>query len=210
MSKQLSPAVVSNDWNFSLVVWRSTQLYLCSFGYTLLSVLSGTYTAFNARFYDADNTMWSSFRISDDAMRRAYKELQITSWCSWDYFKALYKYVELIILSFLTAFTMPDVLTKWLAASLFLLQLVCIFVSFAFINYTDSYYIITTMIVCGLNLFLVADIAILLMPILTSVFGSPIRIEYCFAILSFVIVVSLLYNGTFESETLRYLFHMNM
>jgi hypothetical protein len=39
MCRFLSPETI--DWNYNMVLWRSSQLYSCSFAYTLLSVLSG-------------------------------------------------------------------------------------------------------------------------------------------------------------------------
>ena len=62
MARYLSPKTIVDEWNYNLVLWRSSQLFVCSFAYTLLSVLSGTRTAFRAMFFDGDNTMWSSFR----------------------------------------------------------------------------------------------------------------------------------------------------
>lgn len=57
----------TDDWNYSMVLWRSSQLYSCSFAYTLLSIITGTGNAFKAKFFDKDLTMWSSFRVSDAA-----------------------------------------------------------------------------------------------------------------------------------------------
>ena len=39
MCRFLSPETV--DWNYNMVLWRSSQLYSCSFAYTLLSLFSG-------------------------------------------------------------------------------------------------------------------------------------------------------------------------
>lgn len=57
----------TDDWNYSMVLWRSSQLYSCSFAYSLLSIITGTGNAFKAKFFDKDLTMWSSFRVSDAA-----------------------------------------------------------------------------------------------------------------------------------------------
>lgn len=57
----------TDNWNYSMVLWRSSQLYSCSFGYTLLSIITGTGNAFKAKFFACDLTMWSSFRVSDAA-----------------------------------------------------------------------------------------------------------------------------------------------
>jgi hypothetical protein len=139
--------------------------------------------------------MWSSYRVSNDEVTKARKAMaQMKSCCSFDYLQAVYIYYRLHVLSFLLAFTMPDIVTKWLAASLFFLQIACIFVSVAFTNVRNSSYILTTIIVCSLNVFLVADIALLLMPGITKIIGRPARLEYLFAILSFVIVGSLIFS----------------
>lgn len=49
----------TSEWKYSKVLWRSSQLYSCSFGYTLLSVIMGTYNS----IAHEDLTKWSSFRL---------------------------------------------------------------------------------------------------------------------------------------------------
>jgi hypothetical protein len=66
----------TDDWNYSMVLWRSSQLYSCSFAYSLLSILTGTTNAFKAHFMDADLTMWSSFRVSDAAFNQAMDKIR--------------------------------------------------------------------------------------------------------------------------------------
>jgi len=200
MSSFLSPKTKKDQWNFSMVLWRSSQLFVCSWAYTLLSVTTGTQTAWNAFRFDGDNTMWSSYRVSNDEVTKARKNMaQMKSCCSFDYLQAVYIYYRLHVLSFLLAFTMPDILTKWLAAFIFCLQMGCIFISVAFTNAHNASYILTSIIVCSLNIFLVADIALLLMPSLTKIIGRPARLEYLFAILSGVIIGSLLISHQLPS-----------
>ena len=108
---------------------------------------------------------------------------------------------------------MPDMLFnifsfssfQYLASMLLLLNLVCIIVSVAIVNYDSSYYILITIIVCGLNCFLVIDIAFLLTPFLANVIGSPVRPEYGFALLSITILATLIYNGDFPETPFKYL-----
>ena len=200
IARFLSPKTIADEWNYNLVLWRSSQLYLCSFAYTLLSVLSGTRTAFRAWWMDGDNTMWSSYRISNDEMKRARedmrKEYSIFS-CRYQF--ALYIFCRLHFLKAINAVRMPDIITKYLAAVLLILQVVCIAVSVNFTNKTNASYLLTTLIVCSLNVFLVVDIALLLMPSLTGFLGRPMRLEYVFAILSAIVIISLAVSHNLES-----------
>ena len=50
---------------------------------------------------------------------------------------------------------MPDILTKYYSAALLVLQFVCVIVSLNVTNSGDTSAIIITLIVCGLNLYLV-------------------------------------------------------
>jgi len=170
---------------------------VCSFAYTLLSVIIGTQSAYRAKFKDGDNTMWSSFRVSSDQIGKAYKDMKKVKSCfSKEYISAVYTYYSLQFLRFRYSFLMPDVLTTYMATFLFTLQLVCIFVSVAVTNASKPSYIFTTIVVCGVNTFLVTDIAMLLMPFLGTIIGRPARLEYVFAILSAIIIISLLMNQT--------------
>ena len=192
MSSFLSPKTKKDQWNFSMVLWRSSQLFVCSWAYTFLSFVMGSQTAWSAFRFDGDNTMWSSYRVSNDEVTKARKNMANMKSCfSFDYLQAVYIYYRLHVVSFLLAFQMPDILTKWLAAFLFCLQIGCMFGSIAFFNAHNPSYILTTIIVCSLNLFLTADIALLLMPSLTKIIGRPARLEYLFGILSVIIVCSL-------------------
>lgn len=38
----------TDEWNYSMVLWRSSQLYSCSFAYSTLSILTGTSNAWKA------------------------------------------------------------------------------------------------------------------------------------------------------------------
>ena len=195
------PKVVDDDWNFNLVLWRSSQLYVCSFAYTLLSVISGTRAAFRARFSDGDNTFWTSFRVSDEAIAKARQQLLKADIFSHQYILLLKFYLGLEMEKLINSFTMPDFVTTYLAVSLYLYQIFCIIVSITFTNNTSAAYILTTIIVCGLNIFLVTDIAMLLFPSMADVLGRPIRLEYMFGILSSIVIGSLLYADTLQSTT---------
>lgn len=195
----LMPKTVQDQWNFNLVLWRSSQLYVCSFAYTLLSVISGTRAAFRAKFYDGDNTFWSSFRISDDIIAKARAKLAKIELFSHEYLSTLKHYLSLELQKFVNSFTQPDAVTTWLAVGLYLYQIFCIVVSITFTNKRSASYILTTLIVCGLNIFLVTDIAMLLFPGMADVLGRPVRLEYMFGILSGIVVLSLLWADTLQS-----------
>ena len=185
----------TDDWNYAMVLWRSSQLYSCSFAYSLLSIITGTGNAFKAKFRDKDLTMWSSFRVSDAVMKQAWGKVSSASCCSGAWFGALGAFIKLKFKKFLAGFTMPDVLTKWFALFLFLLQVTCIFVSMNLTNSNDTTAIFITLMVCGLNLLLCIDITVLLMPSITLIIGRPARPEYIFAFLGLTVVVSALVNG---------------
>ena len=200
MSSFLSPKTKKDKWNFSLVLWRSSQLYVCSFAYTLLSLSTGTQTAWRAFRQDGDNTMWSSFRVSNDEIGKARQNMSKMKSCfSIDYMQTLYIYCRLQVLKFYISLTLPDVITTYLAAFLFLVQIFCLFYSIAVSNAQNGSYILTSIIVCGLNIFLVSDIALLLMPALSDWIGRPPRLEYVFAILSTIIITSLLMAHTLHN-----------
>ena len=95
---------------------------------------------------------------------------------------------------------MPDYLTTWMAVGLYLFQVFAIMVSITFTNKNSASYILTTIIVCGLNIFLVTDIAMLLFPSLADFLGRPVRLEYMFGILSSVVIGSLIYSGTIRES----------
>mmetsp|Transcript_14970 Transcript_14970/g.22515 ORF Transcript_14970/g.22515 Transcript_14970/m.22515 type:complete len:1308 (-) Transcript_14970:8-3931(-) len=113
----------TKEWNYNMALWRSSQLYACSFAYALLSFISGTRNAIGAYSTDKDLTMWSSFRVPDSAFSEAKEKLygHITC-CSLEYMRDLRHYVVLCVRSVLASLCMPDVLTKWYASALLLFQ----------------------------------------------------------------------------------------
>ena len=107
----------------SMVMWRSSQLYSCSFAYTLLSVISGTSNAANAYFFGKDLTMWSSFLVKATEFEKAAKRISDQkSICSIGFFSAVWAYFALSLKNFLASLTMPETLTKLFALCLFVLQ----------------------------------------------------------------------------------------
>lgn len=106
-----------------MVMWRSSQLYSCSFAYTLLSVLSGTANSFNAYLFGKDLTMWSSFLVKATEFEKAARRItEQESVCSFEFFSAIWAYFVLTIKNALASLTMPETLTKLFALSLFILQ----------------------------------------------------------------------------------------
>ena len=185
----------TDDWNYSMVLWRSSQLYSCSFAYSLLSIFTGTKNAFKAKFMNKDLTMWSSFRVTEAVLKQARAKMSSSTCCSGAWWGAVGTYIKLVIKKFFAAFTMPDVLTKWFSLFLFLTQVTCIFVSMNITNANDTTAIFITLLVCGLNLLLCIDITVLLMPSITYLIGRPARPEYVFAFLGLTVVVAALVNG---------------
>lgn len=47
----------TDEWNYSMVLWRSSQLYSCSFAYSTLSIITGTSNAFKALTRNAYETL---------------------------------------------------------------------------------------------------------------------------------------------------------
>lgn len=96
--------------------------------------------------------MWASFRVSDSQMDSAWAAvLSERSLFS----SANFNYLKLVGQSIRSELGKPDVLTRWYAVTVFLLQFVCIMVSCNVVNNKDTTLIFVTMIVCGLNIFLV-------------------------------------------------------
>lgn len=88
----------TDDWNYSMVLWRSSQLYSCSFAYSLLSIITGTGNAFKSQFFDKDLTMWSSFRVSDAAFTAALENiLKAESFCSLSFATHILHYMSLVV-----------------------------------------------------------------------------------------------------------------
>jgi len=193
----------TDDWNYSMVLWRSSQLYACSFAYSLLSVITGTSNAFRAKFFDSDLTMWSSFRVSDAAYLTAWDKVTKAAFFSSEFWNALLAYIKLLIKGTFALFSQPDFLTRWWSVFLFFLQGLCMFVSVNFTNSGDTTAIFVTMVVCGLNLLLVMDITVLLFPSITYIIGRPARPEYVFAFLGLTVIFSSLAAGTTSGKEVQ-------
>jgi hypothetical protein len=131
---------------------------------------TGTRSAFNSKFYDADLTMWSSFRVSDSQLTDAWKLVIANPFSS-----ATINYLTLWFQSVRADLGKPDVLTRWYAAGIFLLQFICILVSCNVTNKDDTTLIFVTILVCGLNIFLVSPLSPPPIPVLllTLLFPSP-------------------------------------
>ena len=182
---------ITESWNFNMTLWRSSQLYACSFGYTILSLFAGTASAYRAYFLDHDLTMWTSFRVSNVAMQKAWSEC----YESKDFQKFLSSSGNLVLMilkSAMAAARMPDVLTKWYSLSIFVTQCICILAAGVFAD--DTSIIVVMFIVCALNICLVIDISMLMSPGLAAIIGQPARPEYILGFLSTILII--VYFGT--------------
>ena len=205
----ISPKTITDNWNFNLVLWRSSQLFVCSSAYTLLSLISGTRTAFRAWMYAGDNTFWTSFKFDEhnkliNKTKSDLAGIMDSQGIGFNYLLHVYILLRLRFIKFLNAVQTPDFLTKYLAAILFVLNIFCVCVSITVTNINDPLYLVTSLIIGLLNIFLVVDIALLLMPGLASVLGRPIRLEYMFAIFSIAVFISFLLAGNLETFTYYY------
>jgi hypothetical protein len=197
---------VTKNWNFDMTLWRSSQLFACSFGYSFLSICAGTASAFRAKFHDHDLTMWSSFRVTNAVMAQAWSRVLLASNLG-DTVTELIGFGSLKVKSFVAACKMPDVATKWLVLSLFTVQVVCL--ASASLNVEDVSVVIVLFVVCGLNFCLVIDITLLLNPILGQLMGNPTRPEYVLGLLSFGLLIL---NFSMGSVGVQYVFealHLN-
>jgi hypothetical protein len=178
---------ITREWNFDRTLWRATQLYSCSFAYTFLSFCAGTASAYRAKYHDHDLTMWSSFRVTDAALQIAWNKVKnangVGTFCS-----EMGRYVVLVFKSVIAASRMPDVATKWQSVGTFVVQLFCLF--WIALRAKEGSVIIVTFIICGLNIALVIDIAMLLFPCLGSLFGRPARPEYVLGWLSILLLAT--------------------
>mmetsp|Transcript_9641 Transcript_9641/g.14517 ORF Transcript_9641/g.14517 Transcript_9641/m.14517 type:complete len:1159 (+) Transcript_9641:48-3524(+) len=187
-------------WNYTMVLWRASQLYACSFAYSFLSFLSGTKSAYNAQFHDADLTMWSSFRVDASMLSTAWSNVR--SQPGGIFSGAFLNYLALVAKSTRAELGKPDVLTRWYAVGIFILQFVCIMVSCNITNVNNTTGIFVSLVVCGLNIFLVSDIAMLLFPSLGDILGRPARPEYVFAIVSVIVILSSLAQQSILAGTM--------
>ena len=89
-------SIRTKDWNYNMTLWRSSQLYACSFAYTVLSIITGTINAVRACFLNRDLTMWASFRVSNQAFDKAWRDVvSCQSKCSWEFVAAVRTYAGL-------------------------------------------------------------------------------------------------------------------
>jgi hypothetical protein len=141
MARFLSPEVRDpTKYNFNLFLWRSSQLYSCSFAYSMLAFICGTISSVRAFFFYQDNTFWESFKNKHG---------------KWS-------------VAIINAFRSPDFLTRILAIALLLFQVACIIAAIA-LEFNNSYLTLMTVLVCLFNMMLVIDIAMLLFPVFSNV-----------------------------------------
>ncbi len=88
------------------------------------------------------------------------------------------------------------------------LQLVCLVVSCAVTNADNPSILLVTVMVCGLNIFMVSEIAMLLSPSLGGVFGRPPRTEYVFAAIAVVVLVSIFASKVVSGSMLLEFLHV--
>lgn len=178
---------ITKEWNFDRTLWRATQLYACSFAYTFLSFCAGTASAYRAKYRDQDLTMWSSFRVTDAALQLAWDRVKkandVGTLC-----REIGKYTLLVGNSIIAAMRMPDVVTRWQAVGTVLLQLFCLL--WVALKCEEGSVIIVTFVVCGMNIALTIDIAMLLFPFLGKLFGRPARPEYILGWLSILLLAA--------------------
>ena len=84
--------------------------------------------------------------------------------------------------------TNPEVVTKIYVVFVLFLQVGCVGTSLYITNHHNISAIVLTVIVCGLNIFLVKDIAFLLFPTLVTVVGKPARPAAVFGAAAVVIL----------------------
>jgi hypothetical protein len=187
MARHTAPA--TKQLNYDRCLWRGSQLYANSFMFTLLAVVGGTVSAFKAWMWDCDLSMWSSFRVPDSEYDKLNKSVADVSVFSRAYLQYLRDYGVLCIHSFLSAVTMPTVMTKWYVTCVFLLQIVCIIVSTFVTNRDDIMLLVVVVLACGLNMMLTIEVAMLLQPWFKAPFGYPCRLDYMLVALGAVILI---------------------
>lgn len=184
----------SNEVNLYMCLYRVTQLYACSFAYSVLSTIAGSYSAFKAWHYDMDLSMWTSFRVSNsefDKITGAMKGVSVFSLAYWSHVK---DYILLYIKSILAGLTMPTTMTKWYTSLAFVLQLACMLTSTVYVNTDNAWAKLVVLANCSLNILMLIDVTVLLQPKLKNLLGYPIRSEYVFGYLGIIIIVSGMVN----------------
>jgi hypothetical protein len=192
----------SKGMNFDNSLWRGAQLYACSFMFTLLATIAGTWSAFKACFWDYDLSMWSSFRVGESDFDKLKKSVANVSVCSPAYAAYLCKFTALSLKSSVYGLMLPTTMTKWYVTCIFLLQIVCIFVSTFVVNTNRVIILAVVIFTCGLNVMLTIEVVMLLQPLFKIPLGYPFRPEYMFGLLGVVIVISALINNALNIVTI--------
>ena len=159
-------------------------------------------TAWKARFRNGDNTLWSSFRISDKEVADARQRLRSNKSCfSREYLSALQAYIIIKIRKAYLSIFMPDEVTKYYAFAALMVNIGSIVVSTSITNFGDYNLTVPIFLICGINIFFVIDIALLLMPHFQTILRPPLRLDMVFAAVFVIICTTVFYwgdgNGSF-------------
>lgn len=201
IARHTAPATANFNYHRSL--WRGSQLYACSFMFTLLATIAGTFSAYKAWRYDLDLSMWSSFRVGANELKKLFDKVKKAPLCSVAFFSALYAYLSLYFQSCLATLTMPTEMTRFYVTFVFCLQFVCAFVSTFITNVDKSINLVVLLFVTGLNVLMTINAAILLQPKLGACLGFPVRAEYVFAYIGIFIIIVGIFTGALNVEVIR-------
>jgi hypothetical protein len=189
IARHTAPA--TKTLNYDRCLWRGAQLYACSFMFTALAAVAGTWSAYKAWVWDYDLSMWSSFRVSDSEYDKLNKSVANVSVFSLGYASFLCEYCALFLRSCMAALTMPTVMTRWYVTANFLLQIVCIFVSTFITNWNNGILMLVVVMACGLNILMTVEVAMVMQPWIKDAFGFPYRIDYLMVVLGLIILINL-------------------
>jgi hypothetical protein len=200
IARHTAPA--TKTMNYDRCLWRGSQLYACSFMYTVLATIAGSWSAYKAWMWDYDLSMWSSFRVSDSEYDKLHKSVADVSVFSSDYATFLYEYCALYLRSCMAALTMPTVMTRWYVTGIFLLQIVCIFVSTFITNRDNLLVLLVVALACGLNTLMTVEVAMLMQPWIQGAFGFPYRADYLLVGLGLIILISAGVKGELSMDAI--------
>ena len=199
MVKYIAPQ--NKDINYSVRLWRLTQVYSISFMYTLMSVIAGLYSAYKAYFLDYDLSMWSSFRAPTSALVEVKKKMKEATLFSGKWCGLMATYLSLSSEKIAADLTAPTTMTKWYITVMFLFQLFSISYSTFSSNFNDVGKVVIVLFICGLNLLMMTDAVMLLQPSL-SLFGYPPKTEYIYGLIGIFLIVQLSLDKDWTGKSL--------
>jgi len=196
MHKFMNPNSISNTWNMNLIFWRSLQYDFSSTYAIIISFCQGSLAAFQARFLDADTTIWNTNRLSNAKNHQHLLKFRKTSSVlSTEYWSALFQLYGSYTRDCCTSLSSPIHGIGYYAMTVVAFNAICFVASVGVTNTDDFNTSIATLCVCAFNIFVCIEMVLLIAPNLTLVIPVPMRMDYSLSVLSIFILITLLLDN---------------